>query len=34
MCGVQIEEKQEIEKRIGRSPDCGDAVVLAFSPVE
>lgn len=27
--GIQIENKDEIRKRIGRSPDCGDAVVLA-----
>jgi len=27
--GVQIESKEEIKARIGRSPDCGDAVVLA-----
>jgi len=27
--GIQIEDKDEIKKRIGRSPDCGDAVVLA-----
>ena len=30
--GVQIEKKEEIEKRIGRSPDCGDAVVYAVMP--
>lgn len=28
--GIQIEEKEEIRKRIQRSTDCGDAVVLAF----
>jgi hypothetical protein len=28
--GIQIESKEEIRKRLGRSPDCGDAVVLAF----
>lgn len=28
--GIQIEEKEEIIKRLGRSPDCGDAAVLAF----
>ena len=28
--GVQIEEKEEIRKRIGRSTDCGDAVALAL----
>jgi hypothetical protein len=27
--GVQIEAKDDIKARIGRSPDCGDAVVLA-----
>jgi hypothetical protein len=27
--GIRIELKEEIVKRIGRSPDCGDAVVLA-----
>lgn len=27
--GVQIESKDEIKARIGRSPDCGDAVTLA-----
>lgn len=28
--GVRIERKEDIVKRIGRSPDCGDAVVLAY----
>lgn len=28
--GIQIESKEEIKKRIGRSPDCGDAVVLSL----
>lgn len=28
--GVQIESKEDIHKRIGRSPDCGDAAVLAL----
>jgi hypothetical protein len=28
--GIQIELKDEIIKRIGRSPDRGDAVILAF----
>jgi hypothetical protein len=28
--GVQIESKDEIRKRLGRSPDRGDAVVLAW----
>jgi hypothetical protein len=27
--GIQVEEKAEIKKRLGRSPDRGDAVVLA-----
>jgi hypothetical protein len=27
--GIQVEEKPEIKKRLGRSPDRGDAVVLA-----
>jgi hypothetical protein len=31
--GVKMEPKEDIEKRLGRSPDCGDAVVLAFIPV-
>ena len=29
--GIQIEDKEEIKKRIGRSPDCGDAVVMNFN---
>lgn len=29
--GIQIEEKAEIKKRLGRSPDKGDAVVNAWS---
>jgi hypothetical protein len=29
MRDMQIEERKEIEKRIGYSPDLGDAVVLA-----
>ena len=28
--GVQVESKEEIIKRLGRSPDCADAVVLAY----
>ncbi len=28
--GVQVESKEEIVKRLGRSPDCGDAAVLAL----
>lgn len=27
--GIKIESKEDIKKRIGRSPDCADAVVLA-----
>lgn len=27
--GIKIEAKEEIKKRIGRSPDCADAVVLS-----
>jgi len=27
--GVKIEDKEEIRRRLGRSPDCGDAVALA-----
>jgi hypothetical protein len=27
--GVQIEDKESVQERLGRSPDCGDAVVLA-----
>lgn len=30
--GLQVEDKDEIAKRIGRSPDAGDAVVLAAMP--
>lgn len=33
MSGVQVEDKEEIIKRIGRSPDCGEAVVLACYPM-
>ena len=28
--GVRVEEKEDIIKRIGRSPDAGDAAVLAL----
>ncbi len=31
---IQIESKEDIQKRIGRSPDCGDAVVYAFGDVD
>jgi hypothetical protein len=27
--GIQIEQKEDVKKRIGRSPDKGDAVILA-----
>ena len=27
---ITIEAKDDIRKRIGRSPDCGDAVVIAM----
>ena len=30
--GIQVEDKDEIVKRLGRSPDAGDAVVLAAMP--
>jgi hypothetical protein len=30
--GIQLESKEDIKKRIGRSPDCGDAVVMAAMP--
>jgi hypothetical protein len=29
LSGIQIEKKDDIKKRIGRSPDVGDAIVLA-----
>jgi hypothetical protein len=29
--GILLEEKAEIAKRLGRSPDAGDAIVLAWS---
>jgi hypothetical protein len=28
--GVKVEDKEEIKARLGRSPDCGDAAVLAL----
>jgi len=28
--GILIESKDDIKKRIGRSPDCGDGIVLAY----
>ncbi len=30
--GIQVESKDDVAKRLGRSPDCGDAVVLAALP--
>jgi len=27
--GIQVESKDDVKKRIGRSPDCGDAALLA-----
>lgn len=30
--GIQIEAKEDIKKRIGRSPDRGEAVVMCLSP--
>lgn len=30
--GIQIEAKDEIKKRLGRSPDKGDAVVMCLAP--
>ncbi len=29
--GIKIESKDEIKERLGRSPDCGDAIVMAKS---
>jgi hypothetical protein len=29
--GVRIEDKKEIRKRLGRSPDDGDAIVMCLS---
>lgn len=31
--GIQIESKEDIIKRIGRSPDKGDSLVYAFAPI-
>jgi hypothetical protein len=31
---IKVESKDDVKKRIGRSPDSGDAVVLAFAPPE
>ena len=32
--GILIESKEDIHERIGRSPDCGDAVALAYYGVK
>ncbi len=32
--GILIESKEDIQERIGRSPDCGDAVALAYYGVK
>jgi hypothetical protein len=32
--GIQVESKEDIIKRLGRSPDSGDAVVLAALPAQ
>jgi hypothetical protein len=29
--GFKIESKEDIKKRLGRSPDCADAVVLSWA---
>jgi hypothetical protein len=29
--GIKIEDKADIKKRLGRSPDDGDAIVMALS---
>jgi len=31
---IKLESKDDMKKRLGRSPDRGDAVVLAFAPVK
>jgi len=31
---IKVESKDDVKKRIGRSPDSGDAVVMAFAPAE
>jgi hypothetical protein len=31
--GIKIEAKEEIKKRIGRSPDCADAVVISYGGI-
>ncbi|HXH11168.1 MAG TPA: terminase [Alphaproteobacteria bacterium] len=32
--GIQIEDKDEIKARLGRSPDCGEAVIYACAPLQ
>lgn len=29
--GIQIESKDDLKKRLGRSPDCGDAIVMNYN---
>ena len=29
---IQVEQKPDIKRRLGRSPDVGDAVIMAFAP--
>lgn len=31
---IQVEPKEEIKERLGRSPDCGEAVTYAFADVQ
>lgn len=31
--GIKIEKKEDIQKRLGRSPDCGDAVVMNYNSI-
>lgn len=31
--GIQIESKEDLKKRLGRSPDAGDAVAMGLTPV-
>ncbi|MDQ0923327.1 phage terminase large subunit [Pseudarthrobacter sp. W1I19] len=31
---IHVEDKKELRKRIGRSPDRGDALVISYAPVE
>ncbi len=33
MHGIQVETKEDLGERLGRSPDCGDAVVYAACPL-